>query len=42
MGLVFKIVQDKQDEIPDMYSHELKDLVKKMLVKDAKKRPTVL
>ena len=39
LGLVFKIVQDKQEEIPDMYSQELKSLVREMLVKDDKKRP---
>lgn len=42
LGLVFKIVQDKQDEIPDMYSQELNNLVKMMLVKDDKKRPQVI
>ena len=39
LGLVFKIVQDKQGPIPDMYSQEMKDLVSKLLVKDEKKRP---
>ena len=42
LGLVFKIVQDKQGPIPDMYSSELKDLVSKLLVKDQKKRPQVI
>lgn len=42
LGLVFKIVQDKQGPIPDMYSQELKDLVNKLLVKDDKKRPQVI
>ena len=30
------------DEIPDMYSQDLKDLVKKLLVKEEKKRPMVI
>ena len=42
LGLVFKIVQDKQGPIPDMYSQDMKDLVSKLLVKDEKKRPQVL
>ena len=42
LGLVFKIVQDRQGPIPDMYSNEMKDLITKLLVKDEKKRPQVL
>lgn len=42
LGLVFKIVQDKQGPIPDMYSQDMKDLVQKLLVKDEKKRPQVI
>lgn len=42
LGLVFKIVQDKQEPIPDMYSQDLKDLVSRLLEKDEKKRPQVL
>ena len=42
LGLVFKIVQDKQGPLPDMYSQDLKDLVSKLLVKDEKKRPQVI
>lgn len=42
LGLVFKIVQDKQEPIPNMYSQEMKDLVTRLLVKDEKKRPQVL
>jgi NIMA (never in mitosis gene a)-related kinase 1/4/5 len=39
LGLVFKIVQDKQDPISDKYSVDLRNLVTLMLNKDAKKRP---
>ena len=42
LGLVFKIVQDKQGPIPDMYSDQMKELVSKLLVKDEKKRPQVI
>jgi len=42
LGLVFKIVQDKQGPIPDRYSPEMQNLVTRLLVKDEKKRPQVL
>jgi len=42
LGLVFKIVQDKQDPIPDIYSQELKNLVSMLLIKDERQRPNVL
>ena len=42
LGLVFKIVQDKQGPIPDIYSQEMKDLVNKLLVKDDKQRPQAI
>jgi serine/threonine protein kinase len=34
LGLVFKIVQDEPEPIPDMYSAELGELVKKMMTKN--------
>lgn len=39
LGLVFKIVQDKQDPIPNTYSADIRNLVSCMLNKDEKKRP---
>lgn len=41
LGLVYKIVQDKQGPIPDFYSPELKNIVEILLVKDSSKRPLV-
>lgn len=40
LGLVYKIVQDTQPPIPDVYSDELRDLVSRMLAKDPRHRPT--
>jgi len=42
LGLVFKIVQDKQDPIPSDYSKELADLIDLLLTKDPKNRPSVV
>ena len=42
LGLVFKIVQEKQEPIPDFYSQEIKELISLMLNKNEKKRPQVL
>jgi NIMA (never in mitosis gene a)-related kinase len=42
LGLVFKIVQDKQDPVPDIYSADLRNLVSLLLNKDEKKRPQVI
>lgn len=42
LGLVFKIVQDKQEPIPDMYSADLRELINLMLDKDEKQRPSVI
>ena len=39
LGLVFKIVQDKQDPVPDIYSADMRNLVSLLLNKDEKKRP---
>ena len=41
LGLVYKIVQDKYEPIPDRYSPELQELIKKMLQKDSKDRPSI-
>lgn len=35
LGLVYKIVQDKQPPIPDCYSSELSDLINALLNKNA-------
>ena len=40
LGLVFKIVHDDPDPIPDTYSPELQELVRKLMNKDQKKRPS--
>ncbi len=42
LGLVFKIVQDKQDPISNQYSADLRTLVSLLLNKDEKKRPQVI
>lgn len=42
LGLVFKIVQDKQDPIPSDYSEDLSKLVHTLLNKDDKERPQVI
>ena len=42
LGLVFKIVQDKQDPLPEMYSDDLKALVTILLNKSDLERPNVL
>ena len=42
LGLVFKIVQDKQEPIPDMYSDGLKELIDVCLIKNEEDRPKVL
>ena len=42
LGLVFKIVQDKQEPIPNIYSQELNNLVHCLLNKNEKERPNVL
>lgn len=42
LGLVFKIVQDKQEPISDEYSDGLKELIEWLLNKDESKRPRVI
>ena len=42
LGLVFKIVQDKQEPIPDIYSDGLSQLINQLLIKDEKARPRVI
>ncbi len=42
LGLVFKIVQDKQDPIPAHYSDEMKYLVAVLLNKNETERPLVI
>ena len=41
LGLVFKIVQDKQEPIPDKYSDGLRELIDVLLIKDETARPKV-
>lgn len=41
LGLVYKIVSDKYEPIPGMYSSALNVLIQRMLEKDATKRPCV-
>ena len=41
LGLVFKIVQEKQEPIPTFYSEEITELITVMLNKDERRRPQV-
>jgi hypothetical protein len=41
LGLVYKIVQERQPPLPDTYSAELRDLVSSMLSKDPAHRPSL-
>ena len=41
LGLVYKIVQDKQAPIPDWYSDDLRKIVEFLLMKDSSQRPLV-
>lgn len=41
LGLVYKIVSDKYEPIPPMYSPALNTLIQRMLEKNAEKRPSV-
>jgi serine/threonine protein kinase len=41
LGLVYKIVQDKYDPIPDCYSPDLQHLISALLNKNASERPNV-
>ena len=41
LGLVFKIVQEKHQPIPDRYSRDLGDLIDRLLQKDPSQRPSV-
>ena len=41
LGLVYKIVQDKYDPIPSMYSKDLQNLIHSLLNKNAQERPSV-
>lgn len=41
LGLVYKIVQDKQAPIPSHYSEDLKTIVELLLLKDGAKRPLI-
>ncbi|CAF0986889.1 unnamed protein product [Rotaria sp. Silwood1] len=40
MNVIYKVVEGKAPELPTTYSKELNDVLKKMLIKDPKKRPT--
>ena len=41
LGLVYKIIQEKQEPIPDFYSPNMKILVASLLTKDHKNRPDI-
>lgn len=41
LGLVYKIIQEKQDPIPSFYSEKLKSLVSTLLTKNFKTRPDI-
>lgn len=41
LGLVYKIVEEEPEPIPDTYSPELQEIVKKLLTKDVASRPTI-
>ncbi|CAM4939773.1 unnamed protein product [Rotaria socialis] len=40
MNVIYKVVEGKPPELPKSYSKELNDLLKKMLMKDPKNRPS--
>ena len=40
LGLVFKIVQDEPEPIPDTYSAELRELISKLMTKNPAGRPS--
>lgn len=42
LGLVYKIVQDQYEPIPNRYSQDLNSLVQRMLIKRDNERPSVL
>jgi NIMA (never in mitosis gene a)-related kinase len=42
LGLVFKIVQDEQEPIPDTYSTGMQELITFLLNKDEKARPRII
>lgn len=41
LGLVYKIVSDHYEPIPDAYSPHLNDLIRQLLMKNAESRPTI-
>ncbi|EAR96270.2 plant dual-specificity MAP kinase kinase family domain protein (macronuclear) [Tetrahymena thermophila SB210] len=41
LGLVYKIVKEQVEDIPEIYSNELKNLVKQMFIKDDALRPNL-
>ena len=41
LGLVYKIVSDKHEPIPDSYSKEMQDLINLLLIKEASQRPRI-
>eukprot|EP00931_Biecheleriopsis_adriatica_P020251 TRINITY_DN13600_c0_g1_i1.p1 TRINITY_DN13600_c0_g1~~TRINITY_DN13600_c0_g1_i1.p1 ORF type:complete len:645 (-),score=159.25 TRINITY_DN13600_c0_g1_i1:47-1981(-) len=41
LGLVYKIVSDKYEPIPERYTQQLNTLIQRMLEKNAEKRPSV-
>ena len=41
LGLVYKIVEEKQEPIPDNYSDDMKEIVELLLTKEVRKRPSI-
>jgi len=41
LGLVYKIVSDHYEPIPQLYSTELNDLIRQLLMKNAEQRPSI-
>ncbi len=41
LGLVYKIVREEPNQIPDTFSEQIRDIVKVMLTKDVNLRPTI-
>ena len=41
LGLIYKILKDQAETIPNIYSKDLQNLIVKLLSKEAKNRPII-